>query len=689
METATDLEDASRIGAALLRQRLFLSTDVRELTHPDVMEAVTLGSSDLFRAFHRLPGVTTRDDDAAELWTRGSRPDLTRINFDGLPLFSSLHAYGLLSGIGTNAVGAAFLHPGLRPASIGEGAAAVLDIRSRPGSGSGAIRGITELASGPEPISSGSARAAFDQRILGGRGAWMLAGGRSLADLVFKKGNESNEISRPAYFADVTGRVDFEFAPGRRIEVSGLWLRDVRLDDPNTNPSAKRVAWGSDLGRASLIWPLGGLRTRHTLGASRFHAYVDTLARTFGEPVEVPGAPNYWSNYWATTRELPFRSSVTHASLSGEVEPASTATTPPRWSLGYELTARQIEFDGDTRYTLLRIESATSKRRQSTPTASLWGTWRFSPTNRLRVEPGLRLDVGSALANAGSIRMMPRVQARFALDSQTALSAGVGRSIQYTQAVGRLERSFQAITFPTALWLAADDSLPALHADITTFGIERWLGASWLASANAYHRRSTGVLVRDPTPGRMLDRTLMVTGRERASGVELGVRRLAGRVTGSASYTHGDAQTTAAGRLFPSSQDRRHSFDLTLLARLKPSVQLSAAYTYATGSPFTRLRALSEPDPSTGYFPYLLPADSLLAEEPNANRMPPYASLDLAMEWMFGIGAARASAYFQIQNLLRHRNFGPYTQSSCSLCGDSFSTDHLLMRPTIGIRARF
>ena len=145
MEAGTDLESQTRVAATQLRQRQFLASDARELTYSDVSESVTLGETDLFRAFHRLPGVATRDDYSAELWTRGTRWDLTRVYFDDVPLFGPFHSFGLLSGLGTDAIGAALLHPGVRPASLGEGGAAVLDLRSRAGGGSGDVRGVGEL----------------------------------------------------------------------------------------------------------------------------------------------------------------------------------------------------------------------------------------------------------------------------------------------------------------------------------------------------------------------------------------------------------------------------------------------------------------------------------------------------------------------------------------------------------------
>jgi hypothetical protein len=124
---------ARRVAVARLRQRRHLSTDVQALTRDDVDEAVTFAESDLFRALHRLPSVSTRDAYTAELRVRGAPGDQTRVLFDGLPLHNALHAFGGLSGVNTDALGAAVLHPGVAPAALGGGGAGVLDVRSRRG----------------------------------------------------------------------------------------------------------------------------------------------------------------------------------------------------------------------------------------------------------------------------------------------------------------------------------------------------------------------------------------------------------------------------------------------------------------------------------------------------------------------------------------------------------------------------
>ena len=137
-------------------------------TRHDVVDGVTLGESDLFRALQRLPGVTTRDDYTAELWTRGAPWSHTLVTFDGLPLYNPLHGVGVFSGVNPDVVGA-FFFPGARPAAIGGGAAGVVELASRPPTVDEELRGIAE-------VSLVSARATLDR---GSPRGWLAAGRRS------------------------------------------------------------------------------------------------------------------------------------------------------------------------------------------------------------------------------------------------------------------------------------------------------------------------------------------------------------------------------------------------------------------------------------------------------------------------------------------------------------------------------
>src|SRR6266536_5588501 len=191
----------ARVDVERYRQDQYLSTDVRALTGADMLEAVTLGETDLLRAFQRLPGVTTRDDFTAQLWTRGARWSETRVYFDGLPLFNPVHAAGAFSAIPPDAVGAAFFHPGARSAALGEGAAAALELSSRTAADT--------TWGGAAELSVISARATVDRRFAGGRAGVMLAARRSYLDLASRAldaltGDSNGDV--PYAFHDVATR---------------------------------------------------------------------------------------------------------------------------------------------------------------------------------------------------------------------------------------------------------------------------------------------------------------------------------------------------------------------------------------------------------------------------------------------------------------------------------------------------
>ena len=274
--TARETADA-RTAALRARRARHLATDVREVTHADVEEGLSTAETDLFRALQRLPGVATRSDATAELWTRGGRWDQTRVTFDGLPLFNPLHAGGVLSAVNANAVGAAVLFPGVRPAAVGEGGAGVLDLRSRAGGGTGRVRGVGEL-------SLFSARAALDQTVGGGRGAWMVAGRRSYLDVATRAAADPDDRI-PYAVSEVVLRGDWHPGRAHSIEVSAFRSRDhiadrSAFDDPSPGAAPGATGsdwWGNTAARITHTGPatlgaLGAVRLRHTAGVTAYGA---------------------------------------------------------------------------------------------------------------------------------------------------------------------------------------------------------------------------------------------------------------------------------------------------------------------------------------------------------------------------------------------------------------------------------
>lgn len=635
-----------RLTTELYRQAHFLPTDARVLTHSDVVEAVTLGETDLFRAFHRLPGVTTRDDFTAELWTRGAPWSQTRVYYDGLPLFNPVHTVGVFTGVNPDAVGSVSFLPGVRSAAIGEGAAAALDITSRPATGD-RLRGFGEL-------SMVSARTALDDGF-GKRGGWMLAARRSYVDLITALLADSSAAIPYAFF-DLAGRADVPVGASSTVQVSGLWERDDVRGNVRDILRSNLGHWGNRVARATFAAPLGGLYLRETVGVSRFDG--DVQLQTLQASRSVSGIVSNFVTLAPTSNGL------TYFLLRTALEPA-VGSPDARWSLGWDLVDQRLHYDGPyPRPYPGAILSDTLRLDSHMPMAAFWGQLRVR-RGPASVEGGLRLEAMRQRAGVPSgVAVGPRVEARVALSSAIAVSAGYGRSFQYTQAIAPAGAGVGPDLHLTDVWLMADDTTPAIRSDVYTLGAEAWLAEGWLAAANLYARRATGVAVPDPFPG-TLDRfrPISVSAVNHASGIELSLRRLIGRWTGSLGYTYGVSRLDALGWSYPSPNDRRHILDATALWNVSRPLRLGAAFTAASGAPYTRFY-LEQTQPCAQ-------ADTLcelalaakVIERPDANRTRPYVTLDLLADWTREFPRWSLNVYLQLRNALGRRNAVTYSGS--------------------------
>ena len=655
-----------RLDAEQFRDERFLEGDAAVLTHSDVMEAVTLGETDLFRAVQRLPGVSTRDDFTAAIWTRGASWSETRVYFDGLPLFNPVHAIGVFAGVNPDAVGAATFHPGVRPAGIGEGAAGVLNVTSRRPTAPG-VSGLGEL-------SVISARAAADWESPGGRTAAMFAARRSYVDLVTRLAESLGADSGtyiPYAFYDLTGRVDADLGRGYALEASGLVEQDHVSDAVPGLLRPTRGTWGNSVGRVSLVSPLGAWHLRTTAGISDFRGNIGP--RNINNPAAE-----------VLPTHAPMNNGVRATILSAEVTP-NGANAAPSWSAGVQLSVQRQRYTGQypRPYPVAVLPDSLILREQ-VPIVSLWGERRWALGPHVALEAGLRLDAHRALRNAPGLGVGPKLSVRATPPhSRLTFTAAVARSFQYTQALAPAGPSIGPDLYVTDVWLLADDTIPVVRSDIATVGVESYIGLGWAASVNLYDRHSTGVAVPEPAPGSLQpdaatvaqygQRAIFVPAQNLAQGIEFSLRKLVGRTTMSASYSLGRSiirDRTADSRLgyaqydYPSAADRRHVLNLTAMTRVGTQWRLGGAFTATSGAPFSRFLIGSAPCDSTngGTCP---PADSSaqVIEAPNAQRAAGYASLSLMADWSRAVGHVRIGAFLQLRNVLNSANAVTYIGS--------------------------
>lgn len=669
-----------RVAARLATAERLLTTDARELTDADAAEAITLGSSDVFRALQRLPGVSTRSDYTAELWTRGGPWSHTAVLWDGVPLVNPVHALGLISGVSGGALGAVWFQPGTRSAALGGGAAGVVELASRRATGDGAlhVRGNASLA---------GIGAVLDQRALDGRAGWLLSGRVSttdwLADLV-SRAEPGRERAFPYGFGEVAGNVDVATGERSEIEASWLWERD-RLSSTSALDSVD-ARWGNALGRVTFRTPVAGTVAEHTLSTSRHDAEVgehgSTLQALVPPPISETGvAIHSFRGIWS----------------QDEPGPAGAS-----WRLGYGFDEHRASFAGPAPVAFPRPTAIAEldeaggvlparSWQQSLSVLAVWGerTWT---ADRASARIGLRAEAGDRIRDGQPLRFAPRVAARFVPIPEVALSAGAARTWQYGQTVAPGGIQYASLV-STDAWVLAGRSFPALRSDIGTAGIEAWLTPGRVVTINGYARWTNGHVMPDPTPGPVAQRLVLRTATGTASGVEFSLRQLTGPVTGSLSYALSRSRNRLGGLSFRAAADRPHVLDATLMARLSDGLSAGAALTVASGVPYTPIVAdtascAATPGCAANALPWI--------GEPHVLRGPTFASLDLVLDYALRLGAWELGAYGQLRNALDRDNATVYAGSGegCRFVGctglDVRSIDErgLPRMPVVGIRFR-
>ena len=666
IDPRTDPDD--RVATVRARQRAFLATDVRDLTTTDVAESATLGGGDVLRALQRLPGVTPLDDWSAKLLVRGNRWDHDRIYFDDLPLFDPLGALGRASGVTTDAIGAAFLHPGVRPVALGGEGATRIDLHSRPATSTDEWRASTTLSQ------LGLAGSAERTRADGVAGVALTAQ-HSVAGWFSNSRPWNGALGDPVISdAQASLRADVRLHATSALEMSAIANDDARYWPSSSDASSVSQRWGNVAGRLTYRAVVGRFVASHTVGATHFESHASDWTTVAGSDENS-----------VTPTKLATQSTVDYLALGGRITGESLPT------VGYDLVTQRASLSGPReRLYWGDVSLSRDERASGMSYGSIWVDHRAAFGERVAVEGGVRADVGGP-RGIDAVRPAGALQMRYTASSRLLVSAGVSRTTQYAQSL-ELPIVAHGPTTPS-LWVMSGHDVPAMSVDNASVGAERWVGDATLLTANVYARRTTGAIVGDPTPGPLSARPLFVVANENARGVELSARKLSGRVTGFASYAYNLTTTHAASLSYPSNATRPHAFDLVATGHVGRS-RLSAAFKATSGAPYTRVTAVDGPSAQIGE------TNAFFSQGiPNALRLPSYASLDAFVDHAIPWGRSTFLLFAGAQNLLGRTNRtwfqlsgicdGEPSPMSSRCAGRDLVEAPIRFTPSVGIKLAF
>lgn len=558
--TQEDILQSTRLGTNML-------------TQDDITAIPTLGGeADVIKTLQLLPGTIRGVEGSSDLFVRGGAADQNLVLLDGAPVYNTSHLFGFLSVFNPDVLERVEAINGGFPAEYGGRLSSILDIQSATG-----IPEKTRLSGDIGLIAS---RLFVEQPIMKNRVSAWVAGRRTYIDQVVKLVHEE----LPYFFYDLNGKVSIRPSDDDELDISYYGGEDVLsvFRDRNNDGIGSLTSYKSQNTTQSLIW------RRQYPSAWKSHL---ALMRS---------AYQYSIHNAFNRNELSALSDITDvgAKLSFEKDSAGNGyfiKTGLEWTR-HAISPNVVSSSGMIAE-LLRGNS-TSGRIANEIAAHV--QYERYITGRLRVNTGLRTSIG-LVRHATYFFPEPRILARYSLRKNQALKLSYSRMVQYMHRI-----SNSAVSTPTDIWYTVTDSIRPQKAHQVSGAWQCFLPAHKVyISAEGYYKIMHSLIGFEEGTNLLLNtdfESKLIQGEGKAYGLELLVRKEAGRLKGWISYTLSWSwrrfDEINGGERFPSRYDRRHNGALVAEYSLGRRWAVSGVWEIISGARFT---------PVIGQYPVLSP----------------------------------------------------------------------------------
>lgn len=647
---STYVEDIT-VGGNLFRPAQTGAASQAVLGSRELMALRGVIADDPFRAVQVLPGVATGDDYRADFAVRGLGPAHVGLAIDDVDsrlLFHTVRGVadtGSLALINSDILEEATLLSGTHAQKLGAHLGARLDFRTRDGA-----RDRLRVRA----MVSGSATTTVWEGPLGDgtRGSWIVAARKSYIDWLLRRVDTS--IDGTFGFIDGQAKLTLQPTAKQTLRLSVIGARSELNEDDDGGLNSfdrgqSRTLIGNAQWRFNASTKLAITQQLYVVDSQFRNSVLDGRRRQEGGD-----------------RDLTWRGSV-------EWSPS------PRHFL--EVGSQVQVLRGgriERRFTSATAAVTTLDADLSTSAQAGWVSWRWSPSGKWTISPGVRAERWKLV---NDLAASPWVLVEWQARATTRVRGGVG-----------IQR--QVPTFDDAIWARTIDRLVPERARIADLGIEQRFRESWRASATLYHRNQSDMLRFVNSEFRLVNgrvgRPVLAHIRNALDGSSRGVeltieRRSVNGLNGWLSYSLGQATLTDriggptyGPETYAADFDQRHTLNANLAYRWSERSSVAARFRY--GSNF----------PLQGYFE---PRGDIhvLTESRNIARLPRYARFDLRADRTFTFRARRLTLFGEVINVLNRANYRTQSAALDPFTGEVFGLLEKLfpLLPSIGVLIEF
>ncbi len=553
---------------------------------------LALGETDIMKVVLALPGVQSVGEGTVGLNVRGGATNQNLILLNDAIVYNPSHLFGFFSTFNPDVLKNVELYKSGITAEYGGRLSSVMDVHTREGnlkkfSGSGGISPIT-------------GRFTIEGPIFRDKTSFVIGGRSTYSNWILRQLDDESLNNSTASFYDVTANVSHKINDENNVYASLYFSNDrfrlngdttYRYSDKNASIKWKRVI------NNKLHGVLTGAYSDYQYEISSEDNPAEAFKTTFGIR-QLNGKADF--HYYPNAK---------HDIMAGLHVTQYTIAPGDKQPLGQESLQTRRRFQEER-----GLESALyiGDNYEISPNLSVYAGVRFSffqylgarevftygaggPREERNIIDTVSYAKGKRIASYNGLE--PRVSLRYGLSNSASVKFSYNRMRQYIQMLSNTT----AIT-PTDIWKLSDSYIKPQIGDQYSIGFYKNLkGNIFETSVEAYYKdiRSTIDFKNGAellSNGDHLE-TEVIDAGGKAYGVELMIKKSAGKINGWVSYTYSrtflktngsfGTETVNNNEYYPSSYDKPHSVNFISNYKFSRRFNISWNVVYSTGRPIT------------------------------------------------------------------------------------------------------
>lgn len=575
---------------------------------------VLFGEKDILKTITLLPGVKSAGEGNSGYFVRGGAVDQNLILLDEAIVYNPSHLLGFFSTFNSDAIKDITLYKGNMPSQYGGRLSSVMDVKMNEGNNQNyGVAGSLGLI---------SSKLNVEGPIVKDKGSFLVSGRRTYADLFLKASKDTAIRNNKLYFYDINAKLNYKLGNKDRIYLSGYFGKDklalADLFGLNWGNATGTFRWNHQINaklfsNTSLIF--SDYNYNISINTFGLDATIHSEIRDFNFKEEISFFPNPRNSIRVGLN------AIYHTIIPGEYKGNVSVASRP-WN------------------------------RSSENAVYISNSWKAA--SNINVDYGIRVSSFSVIAGDNLLYELdaknnisdtisakkgsfvntyvvpePRISASFVLNDANSIKVAYARNAQYLHLI-----SNSSASNPTDKWVSSNNIIrPEIAEQVSAGYYRNLMDNTYEFSAESYfkymqrqidYKDGANVLSNDALEPQLR------FGIGRAYGLELLLRKKAGRFTGWVAYTISRSEKKIDGvnkdEWYVARQDRTHDIAVVGVYQLTKKLSLSGDFVYYTGNAVSFPSGKYQVDNQTIF----------LYTERNGYRMPAYHRLDFSATWQLG-----------------------------------------------------